>query len=92
MGSFIVWVLRQLLRKEYEKAESFWMVLGGVEVNSGCRDSRTGGLGKPGKLCWSYHGLMSAEEELEVRSTSSELFTFTKSRHNSIRKVTVVTT
>lgn len=37
MGSFIVWVLRQLLRKEYEKAESFWMVLGGVEVNSGCR-------------------------------------------------------
>jgi hypothetical protein len=40
MGSFIVWVLRQLLREEYEEVESFWMVLGGVEVNSGCRDSQ----------------------------------------------------
>lgn len=88
MGSFIVWVLRQLLREEYEEVESFWMVLGGVEVNSGCRDSQNGVLEKLGKLCWSYHGLMLAEEELEVRSLSPESFTFGKSSHNSIRKFT----
>lgn len=42
MGSFMVWVLRQLLREEYEEVESFWMVLGSVEVNSGCRFPKWG--------------------------------------------------
>jgi hypothetical protein len=34
--------LRQLLRGQYEEVESFWMVLGGVEVNSGCIDTQNG--------------------------------------------------
>jgi hypothetical protein len=34
--------LRQRLRDQYEEVESFWMVLGGVEVNSGCIDTQNG--------------------------------------------------
>ncbi len=66
MGSFIVWVLRQLLREEYEEVESFWMVLGGVEVNSAAEI--------PKREVWEVHELRSRLNSKDYSSSQRDFF------------------